>query len=290
MLSSGLFCSCKNNDSNNNDSPPEPDGPTYEKSVVFDNDSCNFSSVGVWWWNDELDANKYLEFAESNSINEIYYCSSKFNSETSSFISNANERGIKVFWLDGNHTWLEDESPLITKINNYLSYQQNYPNSKFAGVHLDIEPHQSENFETDRSSLILKLIELASNLKSTYPEISFDYDIPFWLDDEILYNNTNLEAYKHMISLANRVFIMSYRDTATDIFDVSKEEIEYADSIGKSLVLGVETYSTEGDRVSFAEESKNKMYEELSTLSSLVSKNTGITIHHIRTWYDLKDE
>lgn len=255
--------------------------------------SCNKQEEkfvnGVWWWNDQLDYDKYLTFASNYGINEIYYCNDEFNESTSLFIKKANSLGINVYWLIGDYNWLNDASDLYQNIEKYISYQDNYSDYKFLGIHLDIEPHQDPSFKTNRNELITNLIKLANNLKNEYPQISFDYDIPFWLNDEIIFNNVTLPSYAHMINLASRVFIMSYRDDASAIYDLAKEEIEYASSVNKIVILGVETKSNEGDNVSFQEEGKEYMYAQLEILKDKLPFNYGISIHQIKSWYDLKE-
>ena len=245
--------------------------------------------MGVWWWDDELDAEKYLSFAKDNKINEIYYCSGNLDENTSKFIELANKLDISVYWLQGEYQWLNDSSGLINKIDRYCQYQQDYPNFRFSGIHLDIEPHQNPYFETKREELILKLIELADFLDKTYTNISFDYDIPFWLNDNITYNNLNCPAYQHLIDIADRIFVMSYRDTADGIINVASEELSYAESVDKKLFLSVECLSYEGDKVSFMEEGKSVMNEELSIIKDRLGNKVGIAIHNIKTWYDMKE-
>lgn len=244
-------------------------------------------SKGTWWWNSKLDADIYLDFASKNSVNEIYFYTSKFDEHTQSFIMKANAKNIKVYMLAGEYEWLDDNSKLLNKIDKYLEYQSTYKNANFSGIHLDIEPHQSPDFKTNRQQLIYNLIDLASTLKNTYPTIKFDYDLPFWLNDEITYNNQTKPAYEHMIDIANRIFVMSYRDTVDAILNIAKEEISYAKQQNKQLFLCAETNSSEGDNVSFKEEGKQVMGEELKKLRKEIPQNFGIAIHHIKTWYDL---
>ena len=245
------------------------------------------SAFGVWWWNDKLEAEKYLSFAAENDITEIYYCDSSLNSETFDFINIANQKDMKVYLLAGEKEWLNDKTNLDSLIERYIDFQ-NQNNSPFSGIHLDIEPHQFSDFSEKREEYILKLLKLADYLKRTYNTVSFDYDIPFWLSDEVLFNSETKPAYKHIIDIANRVFVMSYRDSAEKIYDVGKEEIEHAESINKPMFLCVETFSTEGDNVSFFEEGKDYMSQELIELRKMLKAGYGISIHHIKTWYDLK--
>ena len=81
---------------------------------------------------------------------------------------------------------------------------------------------------------------------------------------------------------------MSYRDSAEKIFDVAREELEYSSSVNKPIFLGVET-GDEEDVVTFNQESKSYMYSELNKLSSLSNLNFGVSIHHIKSWLELKN-
>ncbi len=252
-------------------------------------DAKNKDVLGVWWWNDKLDTDLYLTFAKENGVNEIYYCSSEFGEETSAFINSANQLGMKVYWLQGEYEWLDDSTSLLNKIEKYRKYQMDYPNTKFSGIHLDIEPHQNPDFKSRREDLILKLVELADLLNKTYEDISFDYDIPFWFDDNISFNNLSRPAYKHIIDIADRVFVMSYRDSMESIIDIASEELDYAQSLGKKLILSVECSSNEGDKVSFAEEGRSLLQEELGKIKKMYNDSVGFAIHHIKSLYDMKE-
>lgn len=62
---------------------------------------------------------------------------------------------------------------------------------------------------------------------------------------------------------------------------------------GNKLVFGVETYSLEGDQVSFMEESQQIMFEELDKLRAILRENHpgstfGVAIHDVGHWESLK--
>jgi len=76
----------------------------------------NQITMGVWWWDDSLDAQTYLTFAHDNGVNEIYYCNSDFDDNTHEFIKKANEYNINVYWLTGEYQWIETPSLLHNKI------------------------------------------------------------------------------------------------------------------------------------------------------------------------------
>ncbi|MBR2467528.1 MAG: hypothetical protein IKB42_00585 [Clostridia bacterium] len=243
--------------------------------------------TAVWWWDSEL-CDEYFDFAVQNKVTHIYYCDSDFGEDTTKFIKKCRENDIDVYYLDGRYQWLTDvpkRAQLYARLDSLLSF--NAGEYKFAGVHLDIEPHQAPNFDEDREDLIVELISLANELRSLYPTIDFEYDIPFWFDDEVVYNGVSKPAYAHMIDVADRVTVMSYRDTATEIYKVAEDEIKYAQSTNKPLNLSVETGEEDIDKVTFYEEGNDYMINELNILREMIPENFGIVVHHIKTWKEL---
>ncbi|MBQ8425617.1 MAG: hypothetical protein IJX17_06310 [Clostridia bacterium] len=283
-LSIGAFFLLKNN---GNDDQNNNDNHTNQNNHINPNNQ-KIHNLGTWWWDDTLNLNTYLTYAIENKITEIYYCNWDFDEDTTNFLENCNKNNIKVYLLDGYYKWLTDENKrenLFTKLNNFLSYQNSHT-INFAGVHLDIEPHQSPNFDENRQVLIYNLIELINILDNKYTDIVFHYDLPFWLDDEITFKGITKPAYKHIIDIADNVTIMSYRDSAEKIYSVAKDEIEYAKSINKTLNLSVETSENE-DIVTFFEEGKTILNNELNKVRELIPDNFGISIHHIKSWFAL---
>lgn len=248
-------------------------------------------TVGTWWWHQNVDEDKYLDFAKKNSVTEIYYYNTAFNEKTANFVQKANKKGIKVYVLWGDKDWVVDSTPLKNHIQNYKEYQINNPDYKFEGIHLDIEPHQFEDFDETpqkRKEYLTAFANLVYEIVDENPDIKFDFDIPAWFNDDILLNGETKPLYQHITNIANRVFVMSYRDTAKSIINFAKDELNYAKTINKKIFLCVEMNSSEGDKVSFKEESKKYMYRELKKLEQELDQDFGVSIHHIETWYKLK--
>ena len=254
---------------------------------LYLNSKGSEETFSIWWWDNRIDTTTYLDFAEDNNINEIYYYSSSLNDKTNSFIEQANSKNIKVYWLIGKYEWIEDNSLLDEKFATYIAYQNEYKN-KFEGIHIDIEPHQHPEFKSRRQELITKYVELVIALNNKYKDIKLEYDIPFWLDDKVTIDDITKPAYEFVIDNSSKVTVMSYRDSAEKIYDVAKEEIEYAKVNNKTLNLSVETSQNEDDIVTFYEEGKDYMMNELSKLRDMIPKNFGIAIHHIKSFYELK--
>ena len=240
---------------------------------------------GVWWWDKTL-GREYLDFAVENGINEIYYCDSSFNEKTENFINQAQREGVKVYLLAGECEWVLDDTSLRQLIINYIAFQET-TSCQFAGIHLDIEPHQLSEWDSDRADLLLGLITLVDTIKAEFPDISFTYDIPMWFDDMITYKGVSKEAYKHIIDYADRVFVMSYRDKVEDIYEGFKDEYLYGYDNNTPVIFSVETASAE-DNVTFKEEGGEELERALDIMLLQVDENlSGGAIHDIKSWYDL---
>ena len=91
-----------------------------------------------------------------------------------------------------------------------------------------------------------------------------------------------------MIDIADNIVVMSYRDSAEKIISVAEEELEYASSINKTITVSVEC-GDHGDNISFYEEGRTILNNELQNVYNITPQNTGMCIHHIKSWYNLKD-
>lgn len=258
----------------------------YKNNNNNNNNNNEKEILGVWWWDNRID-NSYLDFAEENGVTEIYYYVSTFNQKIADFVKTANLKNIQVYWLTGEYQWIENYGSLKEEIAKYLDFQKNN-NNLFAGIHFDIEPHQHPEFNTRREEIIFNFIDLTFKIKNDYKDVFVEYDLPCWLDDEIEYNGQTKPAFEYIFDNSNRITLMSYRDSAEKIYNFAKDEVEYAKTNNKKLILGVETQDVNDSIVSFFEEGKKFMNQELKYLKSMLPKNFGIAIHHIVSWFDLK--
>jgi hypothetical protein len=260
----------------------------------------NTAVLGTWWWDTEKDDRQgLLEFAVKNMVNEIYFSTIDFSTATRGFISQARQMGISVYLLAGKYQYIEDRTGFINLMDSFIEYQQNVGvEEQFSGLHLDVEPHQHPDFHTQRAALLGKYLDFVIWVCDQYKTNSalgttmnhIDFDIPFWFNDELSYKGNTVKLFEAVIEEADRVYVMSYRDTAQQIFDTAKEELDCAKRNNKQILLSVQTaYSHEGDNISFYEEGKAAMYSEIHKLKNLCDYNDyGIAVHHLRSWYELK--
>ena len=246
-------------------------------------------TFGVWCWQSGATLEN-LNFAKSQGVNEIYYSAKDFNKETSTFIKNAKVKGMKTFYLFGDKDYVFNYELATDKIDLYLEFNKT-SKYKFSGLHLDVEPHQFDDFNEKRDYYAQKYVDFVYFLRSAYPTLHLDFDIPFWLDNKVTLNGQETEGYKALIDLATRVFVMSYRDSAESIYSISKEELSYAKEKKKSIVLGVETkdLGTEQNYVTFYCEGRARLKNELKKLDKLIDCDYGISVHHLKSLQELKE-
>jgi hypothetical protein len=251
-------------------------------------------ALGVWWWKDYGAAqNEYLDFAARNGVNEIYYSAAGFSEHTGEFIRQARRRGMAVFFLAGDYRYIEDQSNFRSLMNRFTDYQNGAEQERrFAGLRLDIEPHQHPDFAVRRSELLQKYINFVVWACNEYRDDAgrIEFDIPAWFNDLVVYHAGLVPLYEAVIGEADRVCVMAYRDTADQMYSIAKDEIDFAKTLNKEITLGVETkYSSEGGGITFFEEGKSAMYAEFQRLKSLVPYNRySLAVHHIESWYNLR--
>ena len=258
-------------------------GENNEKSRIFST---------WWWWVEPKNHTTYLDFAAKNGINEIYYYTESFSNVDATLIENAGKLGIKVFLLLDDYNYIWDYAPFERAMNKFIDFQHKQPaNRRFAGLHLDIEPQEhpeySKNLSLFHQNYLDFVVWVCSNYRSQARVI--DFDIGWWFDDYVIYRGNRERLYKALILEADRVCIMAYKDKAETIYNISKEEIEFAKSLNKEIILGVETDNL-GENSDYTFYGKGLAYlnEQLSKLRTLIDyENSGIAIHYISTWYPM---
>ena len=263
------------------------------------------TTKGVWWWrgsNDAInpaEATRRLDFLSAHGVDEIYFCADlrKVQKETQDFVRKAHARGMRVALLAGDVSWIHPGSRgFAVTLDAYLAYQRAAsPDEKFYALHLDVEPHQDSKLSDARKWQLYAdfVLRAAADVHAAGEKI--EWDIPFWLDDKKVAYGEREDAPLLDVLTENSdcITLMSYRDTAAAMLDVSKTEIGMAAKGKVRVVLGAETGETgEGSIVTFFEEGAAKMDAELAKVTAAleaakVPAGAGIAIHHLGSWEKL---
>lgn len=257
----------------------------------------------TWLWNPWMfvsDEAGTLAFLESKQLNKVYVQIDRDVPKAAygSFITKANALGISVYALDGAPSWVApkgyvNQDRLMAWLADYQS--QAAANARFSGVHLDVEPYLYSGWNTNRAATVKAYQSLVQRARTSTAKLALplEADMPFWFD-EIKYKNTYGSGLlaEWIIANTDGVTIMAYRDSAPMIIDIVKNEIAMAQRLGKNIVVGVETGTTdEGSIITFAEEGEAFMEQELAKVAAHYAGNPaykGNAIHHVGSWMTLQ--
>lgn len=275
--------------------------------TLFPGSSFAKTSKGVWWWDAASAANSVraaerLQFLASHGVDEVYYCTdlTKYGKETRAFVKAAGRKGMRVALLSGDVSWIyPGNRGFAETLDAYLSYQKRAaPNERFYALHLDVEPHQDRKLSDERKWQLYAdfVLRAAADVHAAGEKI--EWDIPFWLDGiRVAFGERkDVSLLEVVMGASDCVALMSYRDTADAILDISKQELSIAARGGVRVVLGAETGATgEGDFVTFFEEGAKAMEAELAkVVSALESANVpagaGIAVHYLGSWEKLVEK
>ncbi len=250
----------------------------------------------TWLWNTEtITDEQTAKFLIDKKVTTVYLQIDPTlpNNQYAAFIDKMQNANIKVQALDGAPNWTTTDFDTLW---NWLSqYHQEYPASKFAAIHLDVEPYLSTLWKENEKTAIHQYQQLLQHAQkqARSSDMKIEVDIPFWYD-EVLYNSTlgrgNLAEW--IIARVDGVSIMAYRNTVTALKSITKNEMSYAQKYKTPVVIGVETmhFSTE-PQVSFAIKGEKQMNGTLDQISKHYSKNRyfeGVAIHHVHSWDKMK--
>ncbi|BFH62274.1 hypothetical protein [Paenibacillus azoreducens] len=286
---------------------PKPDPDPGEGTDVPDADPVNrdktIRGTYIWEANQILqNSEEILEFAKEKKLNWLYVrldLQQPFSAYRS-FVKQASAAGIEVHAMGGHPIWaLQENRNKMMKLVNYVKdYNRAVQgDERFHGIHLDIEPYVLSDWRTDPNRVIS---EWTSNMDAFVTELKKDshlqasMDLAVWLD-KYKVPGQDISLSKWMIDRMDHVSLMAFRNTAAGsngIVNVSKEELAFADELGKPILISVEMKeSHEGAHISFYEKGAEYMEGELVKLPEMLqnfSSYTGNVVHAYDYWKNAK--
>ena len=240
-----------------------------------------------------------LDFCERTGIETLYiYFGEEPPTETppefqkglAEFLALAHAHGIQVQALQGNPLWaLKPSHPLVLKwVKGYLDFNRAQPdNRRIDGVHLDIEPYLTPQWETDdRQRIKEQFLDLMRQLRDLIDTQKGDHPFELGLAIPVFYNREP-DFEEGLLKQADYAALMDYYDTGLDIVTQGRFHVDLAKRAGKRLVIGVETQDLvrmgQGKRRNtFHEEGWQEMEEALAQVTEAFAKESsfaGIAIH-----------
>jgi hypothetical protein len=223
------------------------------------------------------------------------------------FIAWAHGRGYYVHALVASGSYLspayaynqyhDKARGLIEDVLNYNISSAS--NEQFDGINIDIEPYVIGEWSSRAPSLQIQYFDMLDKMMqrkvASGQNLNVGAAIPRWYDvapecTRVTWKGNAKPCNQHVQDTLDYVSIMDYKDYAAGaggIITDGQNEINYGDTIGKKVIIGVETsqISARGDPevISFQEEGRTYMEGQLDQVYTAFGSNSsflGIVVHH----------
>jgi len=217
-------------------------------------------------------------------------------------LSKARESGFRVeallgsAYLETNRYVLPDKrDDSIRMLRRVLDYNATQAaEARFHAIHLDIEPYTLKEWKADRIAVADQFVDAATAwvtlVHREQPKVEVGAAIPFWFDGVERKEGSLGDA---LIKTFDYVALMDYRDKAEGgdgIIEHARREVEAAARFGGKVIIGVETGEGDLDKLTFAEEGRETMENELAKVLAAyrgVEGFEGVAIHHLDSYLRL---
>lgn len=296
------------------ESATRAEAATMLKALIEAYEQPLTKAMWIWHVEDVIDTAKreeLLAFALEKGLNTLYIEAGSVEDHVEAFRAfnrQAHELGMTVEALDGNSEWVRAENHVIAlgKIRDIIDFNNSVtdPLERFDGIHHDNEPYTLGDWSENAEALAADYLVLAAASQSLAEANGLTYavDIPMWYESNeltvaIAYEGETKPLSHHIIDIVDYAAIMAYRDFAEGADGIiyhSEDEVTYAASINKKVVVGVETMGFDADdtdnpeKITFYEEGELYMNQELEKVIDYYTEGLkGMAIHYYLTYKDL---
>lgn len=280
----------------------------------------------VWVWeadtfrllDDETHRDETFSFLARRKLGTLYLYADEYRGRSiirdepdkyRRLIAALHDRGCKVYALLGSwylktpeYILPERRKAAVRMFENVIRYNANsQPAERFDGVNLDIEPYLLDDWDEKLTLRATQYLELAAEFmrlkRNAGSTLVVGPAMPFWFDgiEQVDWRGQRKRLSDHVQDAYDYVAIMDYRNFARgrdSIVAHAKDELEYADRTGKTVVIGVETIQTEPRKVTFYGMGIAAMEEQLAIAETEFASHpsfAGFAVHHLRTYRSMAE-
>lgn len=275
------------------------------------NPELQLTERSAWVWGTDFitDINqsndKFINFCKNKGITKLFIggkAVTQFPKELSSIIIKAANNGILTEILYGNHSWaFKNEHTIpMSKVDETVAFINQYSlRGKVVGIHFDIEPHGTPEWQGGQSQKIsLEFLDLLYNLKklTNKANIGLNIDIPISYDKselKIKYLNQEKTLFEHILAVIDNITLMAYYDSPETIIEGVSFEIEKANQYQgkKKIIIGVQVSKVKHSINSFYDKGSAFMDKTLHQVAIHYKKSLGyggIAIHSYNGYLSFK--
>ena len=275
----------------------------------------------IWLWepdtftilDDASERAATLDFMQQHGITLVYVYADTYRGRTPirdepqkyrTLVSELAARGMGAYALLGSAPLdtptyiLEEKRPQAeAMLRRVLDYNAaSAAGERFTGINIDIEPYLLPDWESRLSKRARQYLELSRRfiemVRESGQSLLVGPAMPFWFDTvrDIAFDGTTKPLYQHVQDVHDYVALMDYRDFAEGpdgIVFHGTSELDYARSIERSVVIGVETLRSSPEKVTFYQEGLAAMETELARVARIWGGRQefgGFAIHHYRSF------
>ena len=184
----------------------------------------------------------------------------------------------------------------LQNLREVVAFDKELPTGiRLSGVKYDVEPYGTFEWKRggeNRKKVIVDylsfLVKAKALLRKEAPHLALTVDVPFWWDKKefvLVFGGNEKTLVKHVQDLTDSITIMSYRPDSKAVLKCVELELSYAEEIGRSVCLALETGELKGAEswISFHGKSPSVFRQTLSELQQSLAANPAtkcIMIHH----------
>lgn len=280
----------------------------------------------IWTWEEDSSAmlqqpaaaERAIAFLKSKSVQTVFLYADAFGggnpivsnpAQYRRLVRRLHASGLRVYALLGS-AYLHTEryvlprhhADAVAMLQRVLDYNRTAaPEERFDGVNVDIEPHILPEWSARKMELLAGFLDMSDALMRTVrasgQSLPVGPAIPFWLDGiELEWKGRRKPVSQHVQDTYDYVALMDYRDRAEGgdgIVSHAMDELQYGETIGRRVLIGVETMPNAIKKVSFHHLREPDLERELDETRAAVGSMPsfgGFVVHHYgsyRKWLGL---
>ena len=220
----------------------------------------------------------------------------EYPTQLARLISEATRNHIVVEALDGAPSMGDEDhrAETLATVDAILDFNRSVaPESRFSGIHWDIEPYIRPEFkvQANRAPIEIAFLNLLAQTRQKLHDagspMTLAVDIPMWYDSRnkpddnfiVTYNGETQNFHMFIQDLTDYIGIMSYRRKAlgtNSAFEQTENEIAYAAKIGKVACPAFETTQIKDTpQISFFGLDANTLQDQRHQLEDSLKDNPG---------------
>ena len=272
----------------------------------------------MWVWDvkifqDDAATERLLNFCKEKNIGTLFYTAYKVSGNIAAdyrkFNKLAHKNKILVHALAGDPRWTLERyhSRFLEWVEDVLEFNRTSSgDEKFDAIHSDVEPYLlGKAWDMDHKSVLVQHFDMYKKAKDLIvkngPATILVADIPFWYDDDVTmwveWHKKISPACYHILDVVDRVAVMDYRNFSegeNGSILLVKNEIFYADGIGKKVYIGQETAKNmTPEYISFGNGTVSHMENQIKKIVDAYISHpsfAGIAMHHYISYKRLFNE